>query len=97
MSPTVSRRRPRPDCAELAFQARFPLDEAAEVALEDYARALTRGAEAEALRADDDPGVVRGVHVCAVAAGVTPEIRRDLEDFARDLALRAGGGGLGWA
>jgi len=27
---------------------------------------------------------------------VAPEIRRDLEHFARDLALRAGGSGLGW-
>jgi hypothetical protein len=92
----VSSRRPGPGCAELAFGARYPLDEPAEVALEDYARALTRAAEAEALRAEDEPGRVRGVHVCAPGAGVTPEVRRDLEHFARDLALRAGGSGLGW-
>ena len=96
MTPTVSRRLPRPDCVELLFRARYPLDEPAEVALEDYARALTRAAEAEAVRADDDPDVVRGVHVCALGGEVTPEVRRDLEDFARDLALRAGGSGLGW-
>jgi hypothetical protein len=94
---TVSRRLPLADCAELAFRGRYSLDELAEVALEDYARALTGGAEAEALRADDDPSVVRGVHVCALGPRVTPGIRQDLEDFARDLALRAGGSGLGWA
>ena len=92
----MSRRVPGPDCSDLVFGARYVLDEPAEVALEDYARVLTRAAEAEALRAGDDPGVVRGVHVCMPGAEVALEIRRDLEHFARDLALRAGGSGLGW-
>ena len=93
----MSRLRPQPGCYDLPFRAGYPLDEPGEVALEDYARALTRAAEAEALRADDDPARVRGVHVCRLGAAITSAMASDLEDFARDLAVRAGGSGLGWA
>ncbi len=93
----MSRRQPERGCYELAFRAGYPMDEPAEVALEDYARALTRAAEAEAVRASDDPARVSGVHVCRLGTAVTSAIACDLEDFARDLAGRAGGGGLGWA
>jgi len=93
----MSQRRPQPGCYDLPFRAGYPLDETGEVALEDYARALTLAAGAEALRADDDPARVSGVHVCRLGAAVTAAIASDLEDFARDLALRAGGSGLGWA
>ena len=92
----MTQRRPQPGCFDLPFRAGYPLDEAGEVALEYYARALTRAAEAEALRAEDDPVRVCGVHVCRLGAAVTPAIASDLEDFARDLAVRAGGSGLGW-
>jgi hypothetical protein len=89
--------RPAPDCYDLAFQASYPLAEPADVALEDYARELTRAREAEALRAADDPSRVRGVHVCGPAATLDGRLMTDVEDFARGLALRAGGGGLGWS
>ena len=87
---------PEAGCYDIGFDAAYPLGEEAEVALEDYARALTRGRAAEALRASDDPGAVRGVHVCGLAAAITPALLRDLEDFARSLGTGTGGG-LGWS
>ena len=80
--------RPEPGCYDIDFAAALPLDEPAEVALEDYARALTRAQAAEAVRAGDDPATVRGV--------LTPALLRDLEDFARSLIMGPGGG-LGWS
>jgi hypothetical protein len=62
----------------------------------DYAGAVTRGRAAEAVRSDDDPATVRGVHVCGLGMTLTPALLRDLEDFARSLILGAGGG-LGWS
>ena len=47
--------RPEPGCYEIDFATALPLDEAAEVALEDYARVLTRARSAEAVRAGNDP------------------------------------------
>ena len=85
-----------PGCYEIGFDAPQPLDEPAEVALEDYARVLTRSQGATALRAADDPAMVRGVHVCGLGAAVTGALLRDLEDFARSLVSGAGGG-LGWS
>jgi hypothetical protein len=88
--------RPEAGCYEIDFETAYPLDEGAEVALEDYARALTRSQGAEALRAGDDPATVRGVHVCGLGAAVTGALVRDLEDFARAL-VTGGSGGLGWS
>jgi hypothetical protein len=88
--------RSEPGCYEIGFETAYPLDEAAEVALEDYARALTRSRGAEAVRASDDPATVRGVHVCGLGAAVTAPLLRDLEDFARSL-IAGSGGGLGWS
>ena len=93
----MSRHRPEPDCYDLAFQAGYPLPEPAEVALEDYARALTRSRGAESIRAADDPSVVTGVHVCGLGAPLKRTALNDIEDFARDMALRGPGGGLGWS
>lgn len=82
---------------ELPFRAAYPLGEAAELALEDYARALGGCEEAFALRADDDPGMVRGLRLVGLRETVTAGLLSDLEDFARDMALRrATGAGLGW-
>ena len=89
--------RPGPDCYDLSFQAGYPLSEPAQVALEDYARELTRARAAEALRSAEDPSRVRGVHVCGLAATLDGRLMTDIEDFARGLALRGGGGGLGWS
>jgi hypothetical protein len=93
----MSRDRPEPDCRDLHFQARYALPDAAEVALEDYARALTRSRAAVLLRAEDDPRVVAGVHVCGLPAPPGEAALADLEDFARDMSARAGEGGLGWS
>ena len=88
--------RPQPGCYEIDFETAYPLDEGAEVALEDYARALTRAEATEAVRAGDDPATVRGVHLCRMGQALTPALLRDLEDFARSL-LTGTGGGLGWS
>jgi hypothetical protein len=93
----VSRGQDGPGCFDLAFQASYPLSESAEMALEDYARALLSCRAAEALRAEEEPAGVRGVHVCGLAAPASREALADLEGFAREMAARAGGGGLGWS
>jgi hypothetical protein len=72
------------------------MDEAAEVALEDYARVLARAQAAEAAPADGEPGMVRGVHLCGATLPLPPATVADIEGFAESLlALRAGG--LGWS
>jgi hypothetical protein len=93
----MSRRQPRTGCHELTFRAAFALDDPREVALEDYARALTRAGEAEAVRDPPDTARVKGVHVCGLASPPAPQILVDLEAFARDLAAHHEGSGLGWA
>ena len=92
----MSVRSPGPACEDLLFPAAYPVGEAGEVALEDYARALTRAEAAEVLAAEGEPPRVRGVHVCRPQAPVTPALRADLDAFARGLAVEAGGG-LGWS
>src|SRR4029453_18012642 len=89
--------RPEPGCYEIDFATAYPLDEAAEVALEDYARALTRARSAEGVRAGDDPATVRGVPAGGMGWTAHPALLRDLEDFARSLIMGPGGGGLGWS
>jgi hypothetical protein len=72
------------------------MDEPSEVALEDYARVLTRAQAAEAVPAQGAPGTVQGVHLCG--AGQPPSAANvgDIEGFARSL-LAARAGGLGWS
>ena len=91
----MTRRAPDADCYDLGFLAGYPLNEPAEVALEDYARVLTRSRGAEAMRKSDDPSVVEGVHICGLGSSLTQAIITDLEDFARGLVV--GRGGLGWS
>ena len=92
----MTRARPAADCLHLAFQARYALGEEGEVALEDYARSLSRAGAVEVVRADDDASAVSGVHLCGVDAALTPAVITDVEHFARDLAM-GGSGGLGWS
>jgi hypothetical protein len=92
----MSRARPEEGCHEVAFEPPVPLDEGAEVALEDYARTLTRARAAEAVRADALPAAVRAVHVCGLEGPPAAAARRDLEDFARSMVTGTGGG-LGWS
>ena len=82
---------------ELAFRGSYPVDEPAEVALEDYARELLRAAEAHGLRPADDPMRVVGVRVTGARLAATPALLADIEDFARSLVSRTPGGGLGWS
>jgi hypothetical protein len=93
----VSRAWPRSGCFDLRFQAGYPIGEPAEVALEDYAIAVTRADGAEVVRADDEPGRVTAVHVCGMSLALTPALMNDIEDFARGLATRADTPGLGWS
>ena len=93
----MSRQRPEPDCHEIAFRAGYPLPEPAEVALEDYARTLARARSAEAIRAEADPPLVTGVHICGLLEAPKRTALDDIEDFARDMVLRGSGGGLGWS
>jgi hypothetical protein len=81
----------------MALATARELDDAAEVALEDYARALARAAAAEAYRDARDTARVAGVHVCRAASAPEPGALADLDAFARELASRSEGGGLGWS
>ncbi len=88
---------PQEAVSELHFERGYPIDSPGEVALEDYARVLTRAEAAEALRSPDASEQVTGVRIAAAGTALTAAVRQDIEDFARDLARRGGGSGLGWA
>jgi len=85
------------EASELSFAEGLPLGDAAEVALEDYARVLTAAAGAAAVRSGAAPGRVIGVRLREPALRLSSEARRDIEDFARGLAAENAGPGLGWA
>ena len=91
----MSRARPEPGCAEVSFREPQPMDEAGEVALEDYARVLTRSRTAEAMPAEG-PGMVVGVHLCGAPQPIAPQALADIEGFAQSL-LASRAGGLGWS
>ena len=92
----MSRGRPEAGCLDLTFRARYRIDDSAEVALEDYARALTRASAAEAVHDEGDVAAVRGVHLCGLESPVPHALQSDLDDFASTLAAPAPGG-LGWS
>jgi hypothetical protein len=69
---------------------------AAAIALEDYARELTRARSAEALVAEADPSRLAGVVLEAPRVPAEGAVRDDIEAFARELAEHAGPG-LGWS
>lgn len=91
----MSEGRHGPGCAEILFRRPCPVA-GGEVALEDYARALTEAGTATVLFADGEPGTVRGVHLCGMDGPVEAGAGEDVEAFARELAGRSGGG-LGWS
>lgn len=93
----MTRARPVSGCRELAFREGYAVDDTGEVALEDYAREVTRAREVEAVRREGEPGLVSGLHLCGLDAEPAAALRADVEDFARDLAARSGGAGLGWS
>ena len=85
----------REEWYDLAFQIAYALDDPGAIALEDYARVVCRAEGAEAVR--DAETRVRAVRLRGAAGPVSGAAARDVEDFARDLATRGGGSGLGWA
>jgi hypothetical protein len=89
----MTRQRPAADCGEVLFAPPLVLTPPAQVALEDYARVLTR-ADAAETTGDD---AVSGVHLCGLPAPIADAARHDLTDFARELAARESTGGLGWS
>lgn len=93
----MTRAQPAAGCLDLPFKAAYSLDEASEVALEDYARTVSRAGAVESVRAQGDARAVSGLHLCGLQAPPTPAMIRDVEDFARDLAQGGGSGGLGWS
>ena len=92
----MSLSRPEAGCVLVSFPQAHPMDEAGEVALEDYARVLTRSQAAEAVPTPGLPGMVDGVHLCGARPPLLPATIADIEGFAQSLqAGRAGGlGGL---
>jgi hypothetical protein len=90
----VTRARRGPACVDVAFGRRYAVDPHGEVALEDYARALTRAEGAEAVPAPD--GGVGGLHLCAPAEPLRPAVIEDIEAFAGEISQRRGDG-LGWS
>jgi hypothetical protein len=86
------RTRPEAGCQDLVFREAYAVDEAGEVALEDYARTVARAAAAEVALGSP----IRGVHLCAPGAPVTAEVIADVEGFARSLAADRPSG-LGWS
>lgn len=92
----MSRDRPEHECIDLPFGAPYVMADPAEVALEDYARTLSRARGAEAIRADEDPKRITGVHLCGLSLPLSPTAMGDIEAFARDLQGDSGNG-LGWS
>jgi hypothetical protein len=82
----VPRSRPEAGCHDVAFHDAYPIDEAGEVALEDYAREVARAAAAELVSGREQAAGVAGVHLCGAGAPPTSAVRADIEDFARGLA-----------
>jgi hypothetical protein len=66
------------------------------VALEDYARELTRAAGAEALMAPGEGERLIGLALDSPLVAPQGSVLDDIEAFARELAERAGDG-LGWS
>jgi hypothetical protein len=82
---------------DLEFRRAWRLGDAAEVALEDYARVLTGARGADAVPDASNPAAVGGVHLCGTVEAPAVAVRTDIEDFARELAGRSGDRpGLGW-
>jgi hypothetical protein len=81
---------------EIRFRAARTLTPFAIVALEDYARELTRAAAAEALVAEDAGERLLGLSLEAPLIAPQGIVLDDIEAFARELAERAGDG-LGWS
>ena len=80
----------------IRFAAPRSIGPASVVALEDYARELTRARAAEALVAEADAERIEGLALEAPLVAPKGDVLADIEAFARDLAEREGPG-LGWS
>jgi hypothetical protein len=87
---------PQAGCVDLRFAEGISLSSSGEVALEDYARVVTRARHAEAIPHPGDPASIAGVHVCAPETPPGDAMRADIESFAREMEIPAESGGLGW-
>ncbi len=92
----MTRENPEGTCFGVVFGAGYAVGAGGQVALEDYARALTGAQRAEAMPAPDDPARVEGLHLCAPAEPPRGDVLVDIEAFAREMAQRADDG-LGWS
>jgi len=92
----MSRTDPGQGCLDFTFSRSYALSEAAEVALEDYARALAGSRAAETIAAGAGEGAVDGVHLCGAGKDAAALLQAELEEFARELWERSGRTGLGW-
>ena len=89
-------RSPSAACVELVFRGRHAVGAGGLLALEDYARAVTRAEGAEAVPDPADPSLVAGVHLCAPEVPPVGPAAEDVEAFARDMAEPAAEK-LGWS
>jgi hypothetical protein len=87
---------PRAGCFEVVLREPLALGEPAQVALEDYARSLTRAGAAEVLRGGE-AALVTGVHVCEAPSRPSQAALADIEAFAAGLAEAGQSAGLGWS
>ena len=81
---------------EIRFREPRALGPFAQVALEDYARELTRAQGAEALVAPGEAGRLLGLQLEEPLVAPQGTVLDDIEAFARELQERAGEG-LGWS
>jgi hypothetical protein len=83
-------------CLDVSFTSTYAVGDSALVALEDYARALTRAQGVEAIPAPGPPGRLSGLHLCAPSVEPRGDVLEEIEAFARHMAHRTGDG-LGWS
>jgi hypothetical protein len=83
-------------CLDVSFTSTYAVGDSALVALEDYARALTRARGAEAIPSPADPARLSGLHLCAPDVEARGDMLDEIEAFARHMAHRTGDG-LGWS
>jgi hypothetical protein len=86
-----------PASLELRLPEPLRLSESAEVALEDYAREVTKSARAVALRGAGADAAVTGVRLEGLASEPDAQARGDIVAFALALADAGSGAGLGWS
>jgi len=87
---------PAPGRVEVRFRQPRAVGPSGQVALEDYARELTRAAAAEALVAAEAPERLVGIALDSPLIAPQGNVLDDIEAFARELAEHAGDG-LGWS